>query len=80
MSRPDTIRLVEAELITGSAAMVEQLARMLDRDYHDDNALDFAGLLRAVQVLRKDAEWVAKRFEEVAVENHELRKQLEGGE
>lgn len=70
-------RPIESETLLGSAEMVAQIARMLDQDNEWGNRLNFQGLLRAVVVLKRDCGWVARRVEELMVENHALKKQLE---
>ena len=71
-------RPIESETLVGSAAMVAQIARLLYHDHQDGNTLDLTGLLRAVQVLKRDCGWVAQRVQELIAENHALKKQAEG--
>ena len=78
MSTPKDLIPIESETLVGSAAMVAQLARLLYHDHQDGNTLDLTGLLRAVQVLKRDCGWVARRVQELIAENHALKKQAEG--
>ena len=79
MSKPTDFIPIEAETLVGTAEMVAQIASLLHYDQQDGNTLNFTGLLRAVQVLKRDCGWVARRVTELMAENHTLKKQVEGG-